>query len=104
MLILLNIKEAAEFLRLAKSSLYGLVYQRRIPFRKHGSRLVFAQAELEAWSDLCKIGLLQECVSAPARICAKKELPARRGKLFEKRTTTQNEAVLTPKEIKDGSS
>ena len=47
---LLNVAEAAEYLRIAPETLYGLVSQRRIPFRKAGRRLLFLQSELLAWT------------------------------------------------------
>lgn len=46
----LNVSEAASFLRVSISTLYGWVHQRRIPFRKHGSKLVFSRTDLEGWS------------------------------------------------------
>jgi excisionase family DNA binding protein len=47
---LMTVAEAAEFLRLAPKTLYGLVSQRRIPFRKAGRRLIFLQSELLLWT------------------------------------------------------
>lgn len=47
---LLTIQEAACLLRIAGSTLYAWVYQRRVPFRKHGRRLVFSRRDLERWS------------------------------------------------------
>jgi excisionase family DNA binding protein len=46
----LNVNEAAEFLRIAPKTLYGLVNQRRIPFRKAGRRLLFLESELLEWT------------------------------------------------------
>ena len=46
----LNISEASEFLRVKKSTLYGWVHERRIPFRKHGKLLIFSASDLVAWS------------------------------------------------------
>ena len=48
---LLAIQEASDFLKVKVSTLYAWVYQRRIPFRKHGSRIVFQAEELRAWSE-----------------------------------------------------
>jgi excisionase family DNA binding protein len=45
-----DVTEAAEFLRVKPSTLYGWVHERRVPYRKHGRRLTFARADLEAWS------------------------------------------------------
>lgn len=47
---LMNVQEAAEFLRLAPKTLYGLVSQRRVPYRKAGRRLLFLEAELLTWT------------------------------------------------------
>jgi excisionase family DNA binding protein len=46
----LTVHEAAELLRLAPKSLYSLVSQRRVPFRKAGRRLIFHESELLAWT------------------------------------------------------
>ncbi|OFZ54538.1 MAG: hypothetical protein A2428_00335 [Bdellovibrionales bacterium RIFOXYC1_FULL_54_43] len=45
-----DIDEAAEFLRIKPGTLYAWVHQRRIPFRKHGRRVVFFKPDLEGWS------------------------------------------------------
>lgn len=45
----LNIKEASEFTRLAKQSIYQLVSKRKIPFIKKGSRVIFERNVLEVW-------------------------------------------------------
>jgi len=47
---LLDVREAADLLRLAPKTLYGLVSQRRIPFRKAGRRLLFLESELLEWT------------------------------------------------------
>jgi excisionase family DNA binding protein len=47
---LINVLEAAELLRVAPKTLYGLVSQRRIPFRKAGRRLLFLESELFEWT------------------------------------------------------
>ncbi|MCC7442160.1 MAG: helix-turn-helix domain-containing protein [Bdellovibrionales bacterium] len=47
----LDIAQAAEFLRVKPSTLYAWVHQRRIPFRKHGRRVVFDRQDLAFWSD-----------------------------------------------------
>jgi len=46
----LNVQEAAAFLRLAPKTLYGLVSQRRVPYRKAGRRLLFLEADLLSWT------------------------------------------------------
>jgi excisionase family DNA binding protein len=46
----MTICEAAELLRLAPKSLYSLVSQRRIPYRKAGRRLLFLESELIDWT------------------------------------------------------
>jgi excisionase family DNA binding protein len=46
----LTVNEAALLLRLAPKSLYSLVSQRRVPFRKAGRRLLFLESELVEWT------------------------------------------------------
>ena len=46
----LTASEAARFLRIKAATIYDWVHQRKIPFRKHGGRLVFVQADLQAFS------------------------------------------------------
>jgi excisionase family DNA binding protein len=46
----LDIQEAADFLKVKTETIYAWVHGRRIPFRKHGSRLAFSKKELEQWS------------------------------------------------------
>jgi excisionase family DNA binding protein len=46
----LTVNEAAALLRLAPKSLYSLVSQRRVPFRKAGRRLLFLESELVEWT------------------------------------------------------
>jgi excisionase family DNA binding protein len=45
----LDVKEAAEYLGLAISTLYTMVSQRRIPFVKMGRRTKFDRLELDKW-------------------------------------------------------
>jgi excisionase family DNA binding protein len=47
----LNVKEAGELLRVSPATIYGWVHQRKIPYRKHGSRLAFVASELTTWSE-----------------------------------------------------
>ena len=54
----LNIKEASEFTRLAKQSIYQLVSKRKIPFIKKGSRVIFERNGLEDWMKLSKKSIL----------------------------------------------
>lgn len=51
----LTIAEASLFMKVKVSTLYAWVYQRKIPFRKHGSRVVFEAVELRAWSEKRKV-------------------------------------------------
>jgi excisionase family DNA binding protein len=46
----LTVDEAAQLLRLAPKTLYSLVSQRRIPYRKAGRRLLFCLADLIEWT------------------------------------------------------
>jgi excisionase family DNA binding protein len=47
---LITVREAAQLLRLAPKTLYSLVSQRRIPYRKAGRRLLFESSEILDWT------------------------------------------------------
>jgi excisionase family DNA binding protein len=68
---LLSIAEAATFLHLKVSTLYAWVHGRKIPHRKHGSKLVFALDDLIEWSNARCVSVLHgevfaECVTKGA--------------------------------------
>lgn len=46
----MNVNEAAQFLRVAPKTLYGLVSQKRIPYRKAGRRVLFLESDLLDWT------------------------------------------------------
>jgi excisionase family DNA binding protein len=46
---ILNTNEAAVFLSVAKSTLYGMTSQREIPHFKRGKKLYVKRSELEEW-------------------------------------------------------
>ena len=46
---LLTIKQAAELLKLAVPTVYGMVSRREIPHSKRGKRLYFSSQELKDW-------------------------------------------------------
>jgi excisionase family DNA binding protein len=52
---LLTIQEAAQFLAISVSTLYGWVWQKRIPFVKMGRALRFDFAEIEQFIDSNRI-------------------------------------------------
>jgi excisionase family DNA binding protein len=45
----LNAKQAAEYLTLAKSTVYEYIHYRKLPFCKIGERVVFSKPELDKW-------------------------------------------------------
>lgn len=45
----LSVSQAARFLNLSVSTLYGKVSRREVPVSKRGKRLYFRRAELEEW-------------------------------------------------------
>lgn len=47
--VFLNIDEAADYIKMKKSSIYQLVFQRKIPYCKRGKILLFEKAELVRW-------------------------------------------------------
>jgi excisionase family DNA binding protein len=46
----LNVEEVATMLHLRPKTIYKMVSQRRIPFRKAGHHLLFDPKEIEAWT------------------------------------------------------
>jgi excisionase family DNA binding protein len=46
---LLTINEASDYLKLAKPTIYGLVWQSKIPCMKRGKKLYFSRQELTNW-------------------------------------------------------
>ncbi|MCC8407673.1 helix-turn-helix domain-containing protein [Mucilaginibacter sp. UR6-1] len=46
---LLNVEEAAAFLKISEASLYIKVSRKEIPFSKPGKRLYFSRLELQEW-------------------------------------------------------
>jgi len=51
----LTISEAAEFLNLAKQTMYGLVSRKLIPVMKRNKRLYFSQLQLQKWIESGRI-------------------------------------------------
>lgn len=45
----LDLQEAAEFLKLKVTTIYGYTSQSQIPFIKRGKKLYFERSKLEAW-------------------------------------------------------
>jgi excisionase family DNA binding protein len=46
----LTVGEVAAMLRLRPQTIYNMVSQKRIPFRKAGHQLLFDSKEIEAWT------------------------------------------------------
>lgn len=46
---LLNIEEAADYLNLAKQTLYGFTSKNKIPHIKRAKRLLFKKSDLDQW-------------------------------------------------------
>mgnify|MGYP001568149237 CR=1 FL=1 len=55
--VLLNVDEAALILRIAAATLYNWVHKRKIPFRKHGRKVLFLKGDLESWSKKQEVGV-----------------------------------------------
>ena len=58
--VFLNIDEAAEFIKMKKSSIYQLVFQRKIPYCKRGKILLFDKAELVRWIESRKMETFED--------------------------------------------
>ncbi|GDX50892.1 excisionase [Bacteroidota bacterium] len=46
---ILNADQAAEFLHIAKQTLYSMTSRRKIPFYKNGKKILFRKGELQEW-------------------------------------------------------
>ena len=57
---ILNISQVAEYLSLAKSSIYKMTSERNIPHFKTGKKLLFKRSELDDWIKLHRIKTRQE--------------------------------------------
>lgn len=49
----LTVVQVASMLHLTPRTIYNMVSQRRIPFRKAGGQLLFDVREIEAWTKSC---------------------------------------------------
>lgn len=57
---ILDISQAAQYLRISKSALYRLTSQRAIPHFKRGKRLYFKKENLAEWMTQNKVTTLEE--------------------------------------------
>lgn len=44
-------EEAAEFLHVSPGTINAWVYKKKIPYRKHGNRVIFSEKALIEWSE-----------------------------------------------------
>lgn len=49
----LRVEEVAELLRIRPRTVYQMVSQRRIPFRRVGRTLLFETSEIDRWTKEC---------------------------------------------------
>ena len=56
----MTVSEAALYLRVASATIYGWTHQRKIPFRKHGGRLILLRQHLDEWSEQQQISAHSE--------------------------------------------
>jgi excisionase family DNA binding protein len=63
----LNVDQAAHFLGLKKGTLYNMISRKAIPYHKVGRRVLFREAELEAWFE----STLISCVPDPHSVSKK---------------------------------
>lgn len=72
--LFLDVEGAAEFLKVKPATIYAWVFHRRIPFRKHGRRVVFFREDLEKWSQSQAVGVHSNSPFEDARNCDKQPL------------------------------
>lgn len=60
----MNFDEAAEYLGVAKTSLYNKCYRKQIPhYKPSGGKLYFLRSELDAWIAAGRVATKKEIVS-----------------------------------------
>ena len=50
-----DMKEAAQYLKISKQTLYGMTSKRTLTFYKHGHRIYFKKSELDDWINQGKV-------------------------------------------------
>lgn len=45
----ITVDQTADFIKLAKPTIYGLIHRNKIPFHKSGKKVLFKKSELEDW-------------------------------------------------------
>lgn len=68
----LTVSEAADFLGLAKQSVYGLVCRKQIPYMKQMKRLYFSSSELQSWVEAGRRKTHDEIVAETRPLLVKK--------------------------------
>lgn len=58
--VLLNMDEASQFIKMKKTSVYQLIHHRKIPHIKRGKLVLFNKAELVAWLEEKKVDTLED--------------------------------------------
>jgi excisionase family DNA binding protein len=52
---ILDMNEAAQYLKISKQTLYGMTSKRVLTYYKHGHRIYFKKSELDEWINLGKV-------------------------------------------------
>jgi len=63
---ILDMKEAAQYLKISKQTLYGMTSKRILTHYKHGHRVYFKKSELDEWVNQGKVKTFAE-ISAETR-------------------------------------
>ena len=50
----ITVEECAKFLRVSRKTIYAMISERRIPFRKVGRRVLFLEDEILRWTQPVK--------------------------------------------------
>jgi excisionase family DNA binding protein len=90
---ILDREGAAALLRVSPATIYKWVHERRIPFRKHGSRLAFSRVELEDWSARTGTDTHRDCQLLQSRVKRRRALAGLRSL-----KTEQSKAKAIPEE------
>jgi excisionase family DNA binding protein len=61
----MTVKDAAQRIGISASKLYQLVAGRRIAFYRVGGKIIFAEADVEAYLAACRVGAVTPGITAP---------------------------------------
>lgn len=90
----LTVDETAELLRVSKATIYDWIYKRLLPYRKHGSRVLFLKQDLMKWSSASEVNALSDSATEATLNRYKKVRPCG-SKRLGKKSSLKTEITTT---------